>query len=111
MGEQEGSKAPVYLGVVMMIFSLMPTVGGIWLLTRGDNAYFLIIGLGVLASGIFLVLRKKTGMFLYLATFAVVLIWSVVEERANIGKLLPRVLVPAILVLCVLSPRIRKNLN
>ena len=106
-----GNSPPRRLGALLAVLGLAQSVGGAILLQQGDSAYFLVVGLGVLAAGVLIGLGKLAGAWAYLGVFALMVGWSLLEEGPNAGKLLPRLLVPAVLCAYILSARVRARLS
>ena len=104
-------KPPRALGVLLALLGIALVVGGVNYLSLGGNAYFLVIGLGVAASGILLALGKKLGLYFYGITLAVLFVWSVIESGANVGTLLPRIALPLIIGVYVFSGKVRSRLS
>lgn len=101
---------PRVLGALLAVLGAALAFGGFSMLQQGDNAYFLVAGLGILASGACIALGKLAGAWLYAATFAVMVVWSLSETGPNPGQLLPRILVPALLCFYIFSSRVRDRL-
>ncbi len=104
------TKSPRAFGVLLAVFGAVMSIGGIKLITMGDNAYFLIVGIGILLSGVFISLGKLLGAYTYGVTLAVVVIWSFLEVGLDMGQLLPRIAVPILIGLYIFSNRVRARL-
>ena len=90
------------LGVVLAPIGLVLLIGGVWLAVLGGSVYYLLAGLGLLASGYLLFRGNPNGAYLYLAVFALTLVWALWEVGLNPWALVPRVIGPAILAILVL---------
>lgn len=101
---------PRVFGGLLAVLGVVMAYGGLTLLQQGDNAYFLVAGLGVLISGILIALGKSMGASLYALTFAVMAVWSFAEVGANFGQLMPRILLPAVVCFYIFSGRVRPRL-
>ena len=99
------------LGILLALFGAALMVAGIRLLTMGDNAYFLVIGVGVLATGVLVGQGKRAGLPVYGVTLAVILVWSTVEIGLVVSELLPRIALPIILGLYLFSERVKRHLE
>ena len=101
-GTRNRSLILVLLGGLLALIGLILTVGGIWLATLGGSLYYLLAGLGLIASGVFIIRDRTLGAWLYLGIFALTLLWAVWEVGLNLWALVPRVFGPAVLAVLVL---------
>lgn len=92
----------VGLGAVMVILGLPIVAGGIWLLTLGGTWYYLVAGVGLIASGILIVRHQMVGVWLYVVTWLLTIIWAYSEVQFNGWALVPRDLAPTIILIAVL---------
>ena len=90
------------LGVVLALIGAVLAVGGAWLAVLGGSIYYLLAGLGLIASGILLFRGRATGAWLYLGVFALTLLWALWEVGLDGWALVPRVIGPAVLAILVL---------
>ncbi|MBV8465918.1 MAG: hypothetical protein JO218_08230 [Burkholderiales bacterium] len=102
---------PTRAGTLLMILGALLTFGGIRLMMMGDNAYFLVVGIGLLATGVLIRSGKRLGLGIYGATLAFVYIASIAELGANMQALLPRILMPTLVGLYLFSGRVRDRLE
>lgn len=100
--DENEEKPPRLLGVLIMVLGVTMMVGGIVMVWMNGGLYFLTIGLGIACSGSFLFSGKKAGTYIYGATLAVIVGWSLIETR-EIGVLLARVALPTLIGLYLLS--------
>jgi len=105
------SKAPVILGVLLVLVGLLLTMVGLFLMSHGQSPYFLAVGLGLIASGVLLAVSSKFGLYAYFVTLATIIIWSFIEEKTNMPGLLPRIAVPIIIGLYVSTAKFRSCLH
>ena len=105
------SDPPRFLGGLLALLGLCLAFGGYGLMRQGDSAYYLVAGLGIAVSGVLVALGKMLGAWLYAATFAVMVAWSIAEVGADVGQLLPRILVPGVLCAYLFSGRVRPRLS
>ena len=89
-------KSTKTFGILLALWGIALTLGGINLVHMGDNFYFIVIGLGLLFSGVLVSRGKLLGAYTYAATFAIVTFWSLFEIRTNTEPLLPKVLMPTL---------------
>jgi len=90
------------LGLVLALIGLALLIGGIWLAVLGGSIYYLLAGLGLLASGYLLFRGNSNGAYLYLLVFALTLVWALWEVGLNPWALVPRVFGPAVLAILAL---------
>ena len=90
------------LGVIFALIGLVLAGGGAWLLALGGSPYYLLAGLGLLASGFFLFQRELTGVWIYVAVWVATLIWAFWEVGLNGWALLPRLFAPSVLLILAL---------
>jgi len=94
-----GGWAAVAVGVLFGLIGLVLTIGGGWLIAVGGSWYYLLAGLGLIASGALLVLGRLTGVWLYAAIFGLTVLWALWEVGLNGWALLPRVFAPLVLLI------------
>ncbi|HWU78923.1 MAG TPA: membrane-bound PQQ-dependent dehydrogenase, glucose/quinate/shikimate family, partial [Caulobacter sp.] len=87
-----GGWAVMLLGVVLALIGLTLTVGGAWLAVLGGSPYYVLAGLGVLASGVLLVRLRAFGAWIYIAVFVATVLWALWEVGLNGWALVPRVI-------------------
>ena len=90
------------LGALLALIGLVLAVGGAWLAVIGGSLYYVLAGLGLLASGYLMIRGRAVGAYLYLAVFALTVVWALWEAGLNIWALIPRVFGPAVLAILVL---------
>lgn len=101
---------PRIFGSLLAVLGAALAVGGVTLIQKGDSPYFLVAGLGILAAGVLIAMGKMLGAWAFLCTFALMVVWSLVEVGANVGLLLPRILLPGLFCAYIFSGRIRPRL-
>jgi quinoprotein glucose dehydrogenase len=105
------AKPPRTLGILLAVLGALLFVGGLWLLTRGASAYFLVVGLGLALSGMLLASGKKVGLIAYAITLAVIIAGSFLEEGMNTSKLVPRIAVPIVIGFYLTQAKVREALT
>ncbi|MEF9966690.1 MAG: membrane-bound PQQ-dependent dehydrogenase, glucose/quinate/shikimate family [Comamonas sp.] len=80
------------LGAVLAIAGLAFLVGGGKLISLGGSWYFLLAGLGLLLSGVQVLRGRRSGGWLYLATFAATVLWALAEVGLDYWSLVSRLL-------------------
>ncbi|MGH6706885.1 MAG: membrane-bound PQQ-dependent dehydrogenase, glucose/quinate/shikimate family, partial [Sphingomicrobium sp.] len=101
-GRNNRSLIILLLGGLLALIGLVLAAGGAWLAILGGSLYYLLAGLGLLASGVLLVRGRVAGAFLYLVVFAVTVLWAFWEVGLNGWALVPRIVGPAVLAILVL---------
>lgn len=91
------------LGIVSALLGTVLVVGGGWLIAVGGSWYYLLAGLGLVATGVFLIRRKLIGVWIYLAVFLLTVLWALWEVGLNGWGLIPRVFAPAVLLAFVIA--------
>lgn len=81
-----------FLGAVLVIAGLFFLVGGGKLIALGGSWYFLLAGIGLLASGVQLLRHRASGAWIYLAMFGLTVIWAVCDVGLDYWGLVSRLL-------------------
>ena len=92
----------ILLGGLLALVGAVLAIGGAWLAILGGSLYYLLAGLGLVASGILIIRRRIIGAWLYLAIFVLTVIWALWEAGFNVWPLVPRVFGPFVLAILVL---------
>jgi quinoprotein glucose dehydrogenase len=98
-----GGWAVVVLGVILGLIGLTLTIGGVWLTALGGSPYYVLAGLGLLASGVMLARLRVVGAWIYIGVFVVTVLWALWEVGLNGWALVPRVIAPTVLLVLVLA--------
>jgi len=106
------SEVPVILsGIVVAALGLFFAVAGAQLLYLGGSFYYAVAGIGLIATGIGLVMRRRWALMLYGIVWLFTLIWSLWESGLAPFYLMPRLLAPTILGIYLLMPWITRPLS
>jgi len=97
-----GYWAVIALAVIMLAFGLPILGGGGYLISLGGSWYYLLAGLGLVLSAIFLLRHSITGVWLYIVTFIGTLVWALWESGLNGWAQVPRLVAPTIILALVL---------
>ncbi|MCV4287840.1 glucose/quinate/shikimate family membrane-bound PQQ-dependent dehydrogenase [Pseudomonas capsici] len=89
----------VALGV--LVFGLLFAAGGGYLVTLGGSWYFLLAGLGLIASSILLFRQRLAGAWLFAALMALTVIWALADAGLNFWPLISRLFALGVLSLLV----------
>lgn len=95
--------APVALGVIVLVIGLVLAGGGAWLVALGGSPYYVLAGIGLVATGVLLILGRAAAAWVYLFVFAATLVWAVWEVGLSGWPLVPRVVAPTVLLLFVIA--------
>lgn len=91
------------LGALLGLISIVLVVGGTWLLILGGSPYYLLAGLGLGVSGLLLVRQRGSGVWVYVATWLMSLVWGFAEAGLDGWGLIPFTVGPTIILVLVLT--------
>lgn len=89
-------------GLIVAAIGLVLLIGGLWLVTLGGSAYYLVTGAAMIVSGLLLMRGRRLGGWLYAAIVFFTLIWALWEVGGNGWALVPRVVAPVVLLVLVI---------
>lgn len=92
------------LSVIFAAFGAILVLGGGWLLTLGGSPYYIVVGIGFLATAVLLFRGRVEAMAVYALTLAGTLIWAIWEIGFDWWQLAPRGGIPVFLGLLLLVP-------
>ncbi|MCT4703661.1 membrane-bound PQQ-dependent dehydrogenase, glucose/quinate/shikimate family [Enterobacteriaceae bacterium H20N1] len=95
-------------GVVIALLGLSYLALGGWLAVLGGTPWYILFGVGFLASGVCLALYRSAGFGLYLLTFIACAIWSLSEVGLDGWQLMPRLFGLAVLGIWISMPWITR---
>jgi quinoprotein glucose dehydrogenase len=78
------------LGLVTALLGVMFVVGGVRLASLGGSWYYLVAGVGLVASGVLLLRGRTTGAWVFGAVFAGTVLWSAWESGLDYWGWVPR---------------------
>ncbi|AJY45946.1 membrane-bound PQQ-dependent dehydrogenase, glucose/quinate/shikimate family [Martelella endophytica] len=85
--------------LILILIGIVLTAGGVWLIALGGSWYYAVAGIALLYSGFgFWQIRMK-GFYVYLATWALTLVWAFWEVGFSGWDLVPRVVAPTVLLI------------
>ncbi len=98
------------LGILMALIGLALTAGGGYLLWLGGSAFFLLMGLATLVSGLLIILRHPAGGWLYAVALILTVIWSLADAGLEFWPLFSRLFTFGALafLLTLVWPHIRR---
>src|SRR5687767_10978451 len=82
------------LGALFALIGLVLAIGGAWLAILGGSIYYLLAGIGLVASGVLLIRRRALGAWIYLGIFALTILWAFWEVGLEGWALVPRIIGP-----------------
>jgi quinoprotein glucose dehydrogenase len=83
--------------ILIIILGISLGFAGIQLASKGGTAYFLVIGIGIFISGIFILLKNKIGIIIYFINLILIYAWSYFEVGNNITQLLSQIILPTLI--------------
>jgi len=100
---------PLFLvGAVLALLGLVLAVGGIRLLWLGGSSYYLVAGVGLVVSGVLMILRQRWGAGVFAVVFIGTVIWALWEVGLSFWGHVPRLALLVVLAMAValVSPRL-----
>ena len=99
------------VSLVMFVIGAVLVAGGLWLATLGGSLYYLIAGAAIVVSAVLLWRGRTAGVWLYVATFVLSVIWGLAEARGNPWAMVPFLIAPLVLLTAVLlvAPTLRAS--
>ena len=98
-------------GGVFVLLGLALAVGGAYLLMLGGSFYYLLAGLGMAATGVLLIVRRREALGLYALVLFGTTAWALIEVRLDWWQLLPRLDVGFALALWLWLPFVNAGLR
>ena len=107
-----GITPPRTLGILLTILGVLLAGSGLILMVSlNATAYFPVIGVGIAVSGLLVASGKRAGLYVYFATFAVIVVWSIAETAGATGQLMPRLFMPTLIALGLAREKVRVRLS
>ncbi|EIK94390.1 quinate dehydrogenase [Pseudomonas sp. M47T1] len=97
-----GTVLLIALGLITLLAGLFMLAGGAYLIALSGSWYFALAGLGMTLAGVLLARRRLSGAVLYLAVFAVSVVWSMWDVGLAFWPLFSRLFAFAALAFLVL---------
>lgn len=109
---QAGAAPHKSFGTQLAILGVVLSLAGVYLLMSGSaSPYYLVVGIGIAASGVLVAAGKRAGLYVYFATFAMMLVWSLVEIGADVSKIVIRLGLSVLIGIYLLSDKVRAGLK
>nr|WP_089273356.1 glucose dehydrogenase [Puniceibacterium sediminis] len=89
------------LGWVCIVFGLVISAGGVWLIVLGGSWYYGLAGIGLIATGVLLNYHKIEAVWLYILVWIGTLGWSWWEVGPNWWAQVPRLVAPTLILLLI----------
>jgi quinoprotein glucose dehydrogenase len=94
----------VFTAVLLTVAGLGMAIPGGWLLILGGSAYYLVVGLGLVAVAVLLLRRSRMGLWLFGLLLLASIAWSLWEVGFDGWGLMPRLVFFAVVGLWLLIP-------
>jgi quinoprotein glucose dehydrogenase len=98
-------------GVVYGLIGLALAAGGVWLAALGGSLYYVLAGLGILITGLLLLVGRGSALWVYAAVLIATLVWAVSEIGFDWWPLAARGDIIFPLGLWLLTPWITRHLG
>lgn len=92
----------IVVAILTGFAGLILTGGGAWLLSLGGSWYYLVAGIGLLATAFFLFRGRTLAFWIYLVVFAITVVWALLERGLNGWAQVPRLGGPIVLLILLL---------
>jgi membrane-bound PQQ-dependent dehydrogenase (glucose/quinate/shikimate family) len=103
-------RPPRIFAAIILLVAVAFLYGGVRLLAVGGSLYYVVAGIALLASAVFLWRGDKRGSRIYGALLVVTLLWSLFEVGTDLWALMPRLLFLSVLGAWLLTPFARRGL-
>ncbi|WP_119460065.1 glucose/quinate/shikimate family membrane-bound PQQ-dependent dehydrogenase [Rhodospirillaceae bacterium SYSU D60014] len=97
-------------GIVIVLLGIALGAGGVWLIDLGGSWYYLLAGLGLVLTGLLLIVRRPAALWVYAIVVLGTLGWAVWEVGLDWWQLAPRGDVIFLIGLYLLMPWITRGL-
>ena len=77
-------------GIVLIALALAILAGGVWLAALGGSWFYIVMGAGLLLSGVLAVRRRIAALGVYAVLLVLTLVWSLYEVGLDKWQLIPR---------------------
>ncbi len=114
------NKPSTTLGILVLVFSILPIVGciaKIALLSKENGQFgiiesiYVLICVGLIATGILLMLGKRGSILIYIITFILIIINLLYKSSGDPIRILSGSIISLIILVAIFSKNIRKCLT
>ena len=104
-------KGPYVTAMALIVLGAPLLFGGLWLAGLGGSPYYIIAGIGLIATGGLLWFGSIWGLRLYWCVLAITLVWALGEVGFAPWPLVPRLLGPALIGGWLCLPFVRRKID
>ena len=105
------SRAVFITGIIYALIGLVLAGGGIWLAALGGSIFYIILGVGILATAALLLAQRRSALWLFAIVLIVTLAWAVTEVQFDWWPLAARGDIIFPMALWLLTPMIVRRLE
>lgn len=98
----------IFAAALALLGAYFLVMGG-WLASLGGSVYYAAVGVLMIASALQVARGKPSGFFIYLAVWAITLVWALWESGLDPWKLEVRLFAPSVLLLAFLIPALGRG--
>ncbi len=98
-------------GIVYVLLGAILAAGGLWLAALGGTVFYVIVGLGIAATGALLLMGRWTALWVYAGVLVATLVWAISEVGFDWWPLAARGDVVFPLGLWLLTPWVTRGLS
>jgi quinoprotein glucose dehydrogenase len=102
---------PSLIGIVLLLMGLALLAGGIKLSMLGGSQYYLLAGIGLLATGVLLLAARRSALGMYALVLFISTGWALGEVGLDWWQLVPRLALFFALGIVLLLPSVRRPLH
>lgn len=110
LGLGEVRRPPRVFATIVFALGGVLGAGGLWLAELGGSLYYVIAGVGLMASAVMFWRGRYAGIWLYGGVFLGTLAWALWEVGFDVWGLMPRLLLLGVLGAWLVLPRTRRGL-
>src|SRR5690606_8677042 len=104
------SNSPVLTGIVILLIVILLASGVTWPAPPGGSWFYLLAGLGFIATAVLLWMRRPAALLVYAALLLATLAWSLWEAGLDWWPLATRLGLLFLLAIWLLLPWVRRGL-
>src|ERR1700753_2505123 len=105
------SRTVFITGIIYALIGLVLAGGGIWLAALGGSIFYIVLGVGILATGALLLMQRRSALWLFAIVLVGTLGWAVTEVQFDWWPLAARGDVIFPMALWLLTPVIGGRLT